>query len=58
MARRFPDVEADVVIDVRENMIEHQAEVYDRRIVAEQRSQERAAQREAGRSAGHTGLSL
>ncbi len=41
LARRFPDVEPAVVIHVRETMTEHQAEVYDRRIVSEQRSQER-----------------
>ncbi len=57
LARRFPDVEPDVVIDVREAMNERRAEVYDRRILSEQRSQERAAEREANRSAGH-GASL
>ncbi len=53
LARRSPDVEPDVVIDVRESMDEHRAEAYDRRIVSEHRSQERAAEREASRPAGH-----
>ncbi len=47
LARRFPDVKQDVVIDVREAMTEHQAEAYDRCLVSEQRSQERAAERDA-----------